>query len=440
MVRTNQKAFALVAVLWVVILAALMLLNVQQAARLNLAASQNQLAAVQAHWVARAGIDQAIAVLQDDLSGADSFTDFWYEDSTSFYEVRLGNGQFSVSAPNDPDNANQGARYGLLDQGSRLNLNIADAKQLQKITELNDLQIEALLDWRDEDEEVRTGGAEAGHYDRLEIPYQIRNGPMLTPREPLLVRGIDLQTYYGEDVNLNGALDAHEDDGVATWPPDDANGRLKFGLGGLCTVYSYELNHDQNGNQRVDLNNVTQNTLQERFKFSEPLAKAVIDHRGRRRLQNVMELLDVNQGQPQGEQAGEKKEEQVEQIDVKWLAQNLGELTVTDESKLYGRINVNTAPRQVLMTLPEMTADAVDEIIKQRESRLGGFSSVGKLFLEKTINERQFKAVAEMLTVKSNVFQVVSVGKTQSGIARRIVAMVDRGASSAKIIYWYQGQ
>ena len=62
----KQTGFALIAVMWVVIIAAVMLLTVQRAARVNLSMAHSDLESVRARWLARAGIERAMAVLEDE--------------------------------------------------------------------------------------------------------------------------------------------------------------------------------------------------------------------------------------------------------------------------------------------------------------------------------------------------------------------------------------
>ena len=67
-----RPAFALIIVMWVVLIAGLMLIGAQRAIRVNFATAHSELASVQAHWLARAGLEQALTILQDDEAvGAD---------------------------------------------------------------------------------------------------------------------------------------------------------------------------------------------------------------------------------------------------------------------------------------------------------------------------------------------------------------------------------
>ena len=133
-------------------------------------------------------------------------------------------------------------------------------------------------------------------------------------------------------------------------------------------------------------------------------------------------------------------EAKTNEIDLKWLAQHLDELTLTDDERLAGKINVNTASAQVLMALPEMSRETAEAIVSYRYSQRGAFFSVGELLLSQTVTERQFKAFAELVTVRSNVFEIRSRGRTPWGVEQTIVAVVDRTAEPIRILYWYQSE
>ncbi len=453
-IGSKEGGFALIAVMWVVLVAGLMLLGVQKAVRANLGSAYSELASVQAHWLARVGIEQALAVLEDDLSSSDDMFDFWYSDTDYFEEVEMLNGTFSVRAgPNSLDDPRT-VRYGLIDHCARVNVNAADAGQLKALLELAAWQVDSILDWRDSDDRTRPGGVEALYYSRLEYPYLIRNGPLRTIEELRLVRGIEEPFFSGEDANLNGVLDVNEDDGDAanaSYPDDNGDGQLSLGLGGLTSVYGYELNRTASGASRVNVNTADRDSLVERFNFSDGLAQAIVDHRasssnrpgqrgrsGRNRFNSLMDLLDVRAGQSSDNQS--EDEGKVKEITVKWLAENLDELTLTDDERLPGRINVNTASRGVLMSLPKMSESTAEAMVMRQTSGKGPLSSVGELLTDNTISEEQFKAFGECLTVRSSVFEIRSSGVTTWGIGREIVAVVDRGVSPVNILYWYQSE
>src|SRR5256885_6162809 len=70
--------------------------------------------------------------------------------------------------------------------------------------------VAAILDWRDEDNNVSPGGAEADYYTTLKPPYLPRNGTIETMRELLMVRGISSQLLLGEGEDVPELDDSAE--------------------------------------------------------------------------------------------------------------------------------------------------------------------------------------------------------------------------------------
>lgn len=452
--ETRRKGFALIAVMWVVLVAGVMLLGVQKSVRANLAMAHNELESVRAHWLARAGVEQALAVLEDDSTGIDGTPDQWYCDTELFEKVELIGGTFSVIAPPGAGEDPRKGRCGLVDHCGLVNVNVAEDKQLRTLCDLADWQTACILDWRDADNKVRPGGAEHLFYARMDYPYLIRNGALRTVAELKLIRGIDRRVFAGEDANLNGILDANEDDMGASFPDDNGNGQLEPGLAGLVSVYSYELNRDANGEKRVNVNTVDKKTLVERFSFTDALAEGVTGAKasaskqpagrgkgGSQRFNKLMDLLDVEAKQSDsGGDSDADDEGKVNEITVEWLAEHLDELTLSDDDRLAGRINVNTASREVLRTLPGMKVETAEKILRRQIGGDGPFASVGELLQSKTISEEQFKDFAERLTVRSSVFEIRSSAVTDWGIRCKIVAVVDRGVDPMTILYWHQSE
>jgi hypothetical protein len=70
--------------------------------------------------------------------------------------------------------------------------------------------------------------------------------------ELLLIRGFSGQDHLGEDANHNLTLDACENDGSLSYPPDDANGRLRLGWIDLLTCV---------GDGRININTAPEAVL-----------------------------------------------------------------------------------------------------------------------------------------------------------------------------------
>jgi len=116
----------------------------------------------------------------------------------------------------------------------------------------------------------------------------------------------------------------------------------------------------------------------------------------------------------------------------------VGDVTLSNEDILPGRINVNTAPREVLMTLPEVDAELADAILEARDKR-GGLTSIGDLLDVGGLTKEKFAKMEKHVTVRSQVFRIVSYGEAASGLARATIeCVVSRGSNGARAVYWLE--
>ena len=178
-------------------------------------------------------------------------------------EEARGRGMFSVLATWQTDQSPGVIRYGLTDESGKLNLNAFSAWELEaeqardSLMAIPGMTIEiadAILDWIDEDEELREFGAENEYYTALSQPYSAKNGKLESIDELMLVRGITPELMYGEDTNRNGLLDANENDGELSAPWDNGDGLLLQGWSQYLTVNSRETNLRSDGTAKIDVN------------------------------------------------------------------------------------------------------------------------------------------------------------------------------------------
>lgn len=243
---------------------------------------------------AESGIELAAAVLaapetEDDAS--------LYHNPNRFRGVLLresenarGRGYFSIIAPVETDPAGTLLRNGLVDESGRLNLNrllsfeLDDSQTRNMLMYLPDMTEEvadAILDWIDDDEILRTYGAESDYYTSLDPPYEAKNGPLDSIEELLQVAGVTADLLYGEDANRNGRLDPNENDGDANAPFDNADGILQPGWAAFLTVNARELNQRADGSDRIYINNGVLDELYDTLaeEFDEDVARFVIAFR-----------------------------------------------------------------------------------------------------------------------------------------------------------------
>ena len=248
---------------------------------------------VQTRALADSGVELVAALLGDSLDPLE--IDF-YHDAVQFQGVTVIDnenpglrGRFSVVAPIEADPEFRQIRFGLIDESARINLNVilslqldtadfepdpdsengatddgggndnrplelAQREILMGLPQMTEEIADCILDWIDDDENVREYGAEFEEYDALGLGYSPRNGPIKSLDELLMVNGVDSWLLYGEDANRNGLLDPNEDDGEDRPPFDDADGVLTLGWSALLTTASREVNLRADGEEKIHLN------------------------------------------------------------------------------------------------------------------------------------------------------------------------------------------
>lgn len=165
---------------------------------------------LQAQYLGNAGVEAAVSILAQDNRSYDAEDEDWYKFSesllmaSSYLEGMQMSGKISDECAKLNLNAlvkREGEKWVAdqfrIDQFKRLARDVLKIDMTQ--TELNDL-CDALVDWLDHDDDITgTGGAESEYYQALEKPYPAKNGPMDTPEEILLVKGMrdNPQWFYG---------------------------------------------------------------------------------------------------------------------------------------------------------------------------------------------------------------------------------------------------
>lgn len=427
----------LVAVLVVTALAALVAAALMYRARAEVAASTAAVRGEQAAAAALSGLHYTMAVLNQHHA----HMEIWYDNPDLFQNrevVRHGadTWYFTIYAadPQDEDRV----RYGAVDEGGKIDVNTASEEMLAGLELLTPDLLDGLLDYRDGDSDARPGGAEQEYYDRLPHPYVIPNGPLSTIEELLLVKGFTGDLVYGEDANLNGRLDPNEDDGLDRLPRDNRDGRLDPGLRDLLTVYSTVPNRDRDGRRRIDIN---QGRLPDDLALSEATRELIGLYlaEGKRfthpaevvglRFQVTKQHKDFQDVPP-----GTWIEETLASGD---LAALLDRTTADAKPRLTGRINVNTAPADVLATLPGLDAGLARQIVDVRSGLSADTrSTIAWLYEQGLLEVDRFKEVAPRLTARSYQFSVRCVGfGVPCGRYRVLEAVVDLARGTPRLAY-----
>jgi len=187
--RHGHRGFALVAVLWVLVLLTVIVGEFAYSMRTEANIARNFKEATQAHYIARSGLLRAVAALLQDAAaargpqGAPEAGEEWvWRVNVPIPPQALGVGEYAVRIDNtagliDVNTASEGLlrlMAGMLDTDERERAVIVDS----------------ILDWRDADDFHRLNGAEDAYYRALPTPYRCKNAPFESVDELLLVRGM----------------------------------------------------------------------------------------------------------------------------------------------------------------------------------------------------------------------------------------------------------
>jgi len=234
----QQRGVVLIVVLWVMALLAVIVLSFGQAMRVEMQISHSYTDRLKALELAKSGIARAMADLAADATDYDDFDDPWYSNEEEYREVALGDGTYTLLNIGYEDDS--APSFGLVDEAAKINFNTATREMLSSLPGMDYAIADAIIDWRDEDDIQEPEGAESEYYESLDPSYFCKNAPFETVEELLLVAGVTREILYGEDWNRNGMLDANENDGDASDPPDNGDGVLDRGLADFVTVYTRE--------------------------------------------------------------------------------------------------------------------------------------------------------------------------------------------------------
>jgi DNA uptake protein ComE-like DNA-binding protein len=267
----HRRGSVVVVVVWAVAIAAVMVAATQIVSYRQAVVGREALARVEARWAARAGVEQMLAIMEyhaafpdpDDVMAV-------VRDMEDNAIGEVASGAWTISHWND------GVEWaGPRDESSKLNITGATRQQLLGVPGMTPDVVDAIIDWRDEDDNVQQLGAEADYYRNRSMGYRPRNAPFKSIAELELVAGAWPKYVRGEDWNLNGRLDPNEDDGPRTFPDDKPDGKLDAGWSAYLTAGSRQSRMSVSGNEKFPLQGADSETLMKTLGVDDVQAKAL---------------------------------------------------------------------------------------------------------------------------------------------------------------------
>lgn len=456
---------------------------------------------IQARWTADSGIDMIrMHLILPDQQRYDAGGE--YNNSMMFQAINVvpdtnprNIANFTAVAPFvDQTGLMSGIRYGLEDESARINLNallLADTyvtnggrTLLMALPGMSEDVADSILDWIDEDDDTREYGAEYDYYQSLVPPYSPKNGPLDTVEELLLIRGVFPQLLFGQDANRNGMVDPSEtgliNNGAnaanqAMTPPatamtgDPAMAGIERGWASFLTLYSQEANLNAAGEPRIDVNSEDLETLHQdlQSKFSLDVANFIILYRQSESNSSETEngvpaaTIEMDFTLPPSRSITQLLELVEIRLEVEGLegpvlvnpafplnslgayVDNLMDNAAANSNPtIPGRININQAPRSLLMGIPGITEEIVDRIIQERipdpaEDVSKMQPTEAWLLKNLIVDLDEFRQMLPFICVGGDVFRTQVIGYFEDGAASsRVEVVIDRTTATPRIRLW----
>ena len=350
---------------------------------------------------------------------------------------------------------------------------------------------DCILDWLDEDDEVRPNGAEIEYYSTLPTPYKPTNGPIGSVEELLLVRGVTPSLMFGVDANRNGVVDASEQNQSGV----DINSVASLGLAAYITVHGLESNRRSDGTPRIDINQDDVEALFDELSGvveNQDYATYLAAYRlygvaasasagGLAGLENAagggqsgggdgggggkipwtadaFESIDLSAG------AAVKFSQMLDVIDsTLTIGQGGSQVTYTspftsdplqmaaympllmenfstqDFETMPGRININDCPAELLLGLPLIDVETAQAIVEARSEPSDSENRQYETWplVEGVVTVAQMRSLLPLVTAGGDVFRAQVVGYYEtSAAATRVEAIIDATTVNPKVIHY----
>jgi type II secretory pathway component PulK len=455
----RERGSVLVVALVVMVAITFICLTLAREARVEIQVASRAADDVRTRAAADSCIDYAIAMVNQDTTADPTMSGTlqkeWRNDETMYRNFQLGpcHCWMYFGEPEDPgdgntllNNASCYGHFGIRDESSKLNLNVATYAQLMQVPGMTDDIADAIMCWRSTsttDQSQTKNGAESDYYSTLSPPYNCKNSPFESIEELLCVRGIDESVLYGTDRNRNGILDPDENDGTASFPPDFSDGVLHYGFADYLTVVSQDLNYTKDGRQRMFVGQGTKATQQT---VVQDLVQQGLSQQLATEVGNAIFPRPTGRGPPPPPFRTVGQLAAIRGITADQFAIVCDELTTVKTATIPGLVNVNTCPPSVLQGLGAtsdgkgnitllLTTDEVTKITNDRAQAT--YDMTTPAWLMNDLSTAHFAAIYDLITTRSYQFTVHAVAALDErpSVFRRIEAVIDRSYSPVQITF-----
>ena len=400
-------------------------------------------------------------------------------------------GRFTILAPKIDDTVIEGVRYGLQDESAKINLatiltydqssgssdgNDTSADNtyahmiLMGLPGMTDDTADAILDWIDPDDTPRDQGAESDFYGSLDHAYTPRDRPPSSIEELLLVKGVTPELLFGLDAAKMGYSSSDSVSGTIA-SVDNSEGVMDHGWAAYLTLWSAESTVNSEGTPKINLNQSNLQTLYNQLTavIDPSWAEYIVAYRqgggtvdggghlntsqlgkGVNTIGSPLDLIGarVTVMPARGSGPGGRATVLANPFttDTAAMGQYLPQLfdnCSTVSGAIPGRININQAPRVVLMCIPGMTSDMVDQIISNRQPDPASTSAKPDQacpawpIIEGIMPLATMKSILPYITSGGGVYRAQIIGHFDKGNpVARLEVILDATKHPTRVLFW----
>ncbi len=469
MKRPNDAGLALITTLWVIAILSILVTAYLYDAHLDWRISRRAVEKTQAEYAAKAGISQFQAVLEDDDESYDDAQEDWGQGVSGQMEDPAGTGKafsYSVSATDlnaliDINSADETVVSSLLQSAgvpeeSRTTLaqNIVSARDQRPFLTPGDLaRVEGMTN------AILYGGQAApaeGEEAQQTTPlinlisvYSVDKNEQSNGTSRTNITSADANTLRQNLTNSSGEelLSQNEADALVSYRDDnelesigdlfDATAITQETLNDIRGDLSTDDSDDDDEDETTNINTADADQLANVDGLDQGTAEAIVRYRDENG--NYDNVDDI-------QNALIFTRDEIRQIADK--------VTVTDDDTLTGVLNLNTAGASALGLLPNMNNQKAQAIVNQRQAQQASneqqgsgaeeasassnpFRSIGDLLNIDSIDAETFKGIANLVTYRTQAFQLTANGMDPAGAqAATVTAIIDRSGEEISIRFW----
>jgi len=197
---SSNRGIALLITLWLLVILSVMAFSFSSLVRTETYSTYAYKEGLENKYIAEAGIQRGIAEIFHRMAAKNNKTpdaakalESAFQIDGTPYTEKIGEGYCKIKIMDDGGKINLNA---LSDQTGVFLSNLLVNAGMEK--EKADAIVDAVLDWKDDDEEARPRGAESEYYKSLPNPYKSKNRTFDSLEELALVKGVTPELLYGD--------------------------------------------------------------------------------------------------------------------------------------------------------------------------------------------------------------------------------------------------